>query len=154
EGEFEPFAQACGDRGGVFVIEGPPGVGKTALLTNWPEKAGQPFGFYFRYRDNRTRAAAMPRAVAEQLCRKFALEFREPASEQDWTAYLERLCADVARRPAAPQRLLIFIDGLDEADDPARAVGFIPKTLPRGTFVIASTRPPAQGKDHLVLLRS
>jgi hypothetical protein len=153
-GEFEPFAQDCGSRGGVFVIEGPPGVGKTALLTNWPGQAGQPFGFYFRYRDNRTRAAAMPRAIAEQLCRRFGLELHEPANEQDWTAYLERLCADVARRPDAPQRLLIFVDGLDEADEPARAVGFLPKSLPRGTFVITSTRPPAQGKDHLALLRS
>jgi hypothetical protein len=153
-GAFEPFAQASGDRGGVFVIEGPAGVGKTALLTNWPEQAGQPFGFYFRYRDNRTRAAAMPRAIAGQLCHRFGLEFREPASEQDWTGQLERLCADVARRPDAPQRLLLFVDGLDEADDPAQAVGFLPKTLPRGMFVIASTRPPAQGKDHLALLRA
>jgi hypothetical protein len=150
---FEPFAQSCRDRGGVFVIEGPAGVGKTALLTNWPGQAGQPFGFYFRYRDNRTRAAAMPRALTEQLCRSFELEFREPASEQDWTGYLERLCADIARQPNAPQRLLIFVDGLDEADNPAHAVGFIPKALPRGMFVIASTRPPAQG-DHLALLRS
>lgn len=154
EGAFEPFAQSCGDRGGIFVIEGPAGVGKTALLTNWPERAGQPFGFYFRYRDNRTRAAAMPQAIAEQLGRRFGLEFRPPADDQDWTATLERLCADVARQPAAPQRLLIFVDGLDEADDPARAVGFIPKTLPRGVFVIASTRPPARGKDHLALLRA
>jgi hypothetical protein len=154
EGAFAPFAQACTDKGGVFVIEGPPGVGKTALLTNWPQQAGQPFGFYFRYRDNRTRAAAMPRALAEQLCQQFRLDFREPASEQDWTAYLERLCADIARQPQAPQRLLLFVDGLDEADDPARAVGFLPKALPRQVFVITSTRPPAQGKDHLALLRA
>jgi hypothetical protein len=154
QGAFEPFAQSCGPRGGVFVVEGPAGVGKTALLTNWPERAGQPFGFYFRYRDNRTRAAAMPRAVAGQLCRRFGLEFREPASEQDWTGYLERLCADVARRPDAPRRLLIFVDGLDEADEPAQAVGFLPKALPPGVFVVASTRPPALGKDHLALLRS
>lgn len=152
--EFEDFARGQGYHGGVFVIEGPPGVGKTALLTNWPGQAGQPFGFYFRYRDNRTRAAAMPRAVAEQLCRQFHLPVPEPASEQDWTRELERLCADIARRRDAPRRLLIFVDGLDEADDPAQAVGYIPKTLPRGVFVIASSRPPAQGKDHLALLRS
>jgi hypothetical protein len=152
--QFEPFAQSCGDRGGVFVIEAPAGVGKTALLTNWPEQAGQPFGFYFRYRDNRTRAEDMPRAIARQLCHQFKLEFREPDSEQGWTAHLERLCTDIRRQPNAPQRLLIFVDGLDEADDPARAVGFLPKSLPASTFVIASTRPPAKGKDHLVLLRS
>jgi serine/threonine protein kinase len=152
--EFEPFARGCGDRGGVFVIQGPAGVGKTALLTNWSQQVGQPFGFYFRYRDNRTRAGAMPRAIAEQLCHRFRCEFREPASERDWTAALERLCAEVARLPEAPQRLLLFVDGLDEADDPTEAVGFIPKALPRGVFVVASTRPAAQGKDHLAVLRA
>jgi hypothetical protein len=153
QGEFEPFARLCGDRGGVFVIEGPAGVGKTALLTNWSRQAGQPFGFYFRYRDNRTRAGAMPRALAEQLCLRFKGEFREPRGEREWTGALERLCADVARQPDAPGRLLLFVDGLDEADNPAEAVGFLPKALPRGVFVIASTRPPVHG-DHLAMLRA
>src|SRR5262249_34063792 len=96
----------------------------------------------------------MPRAVAEQLCHRFGREFREPASERDWTATLERLCAEVARLPEAPPRLLLFVDGLDEADDPTEAVGFLPKALPRGVFVVASTRPAAQGKDHLAVLRA
>src|SRR5262249_54646324 len=49
--------------------------------------------------------------------------------------------------------LLLFVDGLDEADDPDEAVGFLPKALPRGVFVIASTRPPGHG-DHLAMLRA
>jgi hypothetical protein len=152
--QFEPFAQACGGHGGVFVVEAAAGVGKSALLTNWELRTGQPFGFYFRYRDNRTRAEDMPDALARQLCHRFRMEFRKPDSEEGWTAHLERLCADARNRPDAPERLLLFIDGLDEADDPARAVGFTPKALPAGTFVIASTRPPAKGKDHLALLRT
>jgi hypothetical protein len=61
----------------------------------------------------------------------------------------------VARRTDPRDRLLLFVDALDEAKDPTRAVGFLPRTLPRNTFVIVSTRPPhREDSDHLAGLRS
>jgi hypothetical protein len=151
---FDEFAETRHDRGGVFVLVADAGVGKTAFLTHWAESTGQPFGYYFRYRDNRTAAADMPRALAEQLRLRFAADETLPADENELTRFLERLLARAAESADCPRPLFLFVDGFDEADDPTRAVQFLPKALPASVFVIASTRPPARGRDHLALLRN
>src|SRR5262249_6653304 len=72
--DFEAYARTCADHGGLFLIEGPSGVGKTALLTDWHRLLGSPVGFYFRYRDDRVQATAMLDSLSEQLARHFRLE--------------------------------------------------------------------------------
>src|SRR5262249_20692058 len=128
-------------------------VGKTALLNKWCQEVGQPFGFFFRYNE-RDDPATMPAKIAEQLRRQFDLpdEGKKPAD--DWATYLESLCRAAAGAANFRGPLLIFVDGLDEATDPARAVGYLPKRdLPRGVYLVVSTRPHAKGEDHVGKLR-
>lgn len=152
--EFDQFVRSCGNRGGVFVIVGPPGVGKSALLTHWAWRTGQPIGYYFRYRDNMTSPEAMPVQIATQLKRRFKLDDPIPAEADKLTRFLEGLCTKILDRPDGPRRLLLFVDGLDEARDPAQAAKFLPKSLPKGAYVIASSRPAAnEAEDQVGLLR-
>jgi serine/threonine protein kinase len=152
---FEEFAARRTDRGGVFLIEAAAGLGKTALLTEWLRRTGLSPGFYFRYRDGRVRASAMPEMIFRQLCSQFGVDRALPAGEHEYRAALEQLLRDIAHEKLSPsQRLLLFVDGLDEADDPTRAVQFLPHTaLPRAVFWVVSSRPPAGPNDHLRGLR-
>jgi hypothetical protein len=152
--EFNQFVRSCGDQGGVFVIVGPPGVGKSALLTHWAWRTGQPIGYYFRYRDNMTSPESMPVQIATQLKRRFKLDDPIPAEADKLTRFLEDLCTKILNRAEGPRRLLLFVDGLDEARDPALAAKFLPKSLPNGAYVIASSRPASnEAEDQVGLLR-
>jgi serine/threonine protein kinase len=153
--EFAAFVSRCRDRGGVFVVEGPAGVGKSALLSKWAERTGQAFGYYFRYRDNLTAPEDMPRALAAQLKKRFELDAPIPEQPDRLTAFLEGLCEQARQKMAGAEQLLLFVDGLDESLDAARAARFLPKKLPRGVYVITSSRPTAREKeDHVALLRA
>jgi hypothetical protein len=153
--EFARFVGRCGQRGGIFVIEGPAGVGKSALLSKWAERTGQAFGYYFRYRDNLTVPEDMPRALAAQFRHRFQFDAPIPEQPDRLTAFLEGLCEQARQKTEGAEQLLLFVDGLDESLDPARAARFLPKKLPRGVYVIASSRPAAREKeDHIALLRA
>ena len=93
EYEFERFVRACDGRGGVFVVEGPAGIGKSAVLTRWADLTGRPFGYYFRYRDNMTQADAMPRRSPPS----FATPTRSP------TPSLKCAPVDRLRRTSLPE---------------------------------------------------
>jgi hypothetical protein len=152
---FAEYARGCSAVGGVFLVIGPSGVGKTALLTNWPVPGGQTLGFYFRYRDGRTQADAMVEAVAGQLRKQFPLDQERFPDRGTSPDRLEEMLRHIAESHLSrSDRVLIFVDALDEAADPGAAVRLIPRSLPRGVFVIASSRPPAQGQDHLDQFRN
>lgn len=150
---FPEFVASCGEKGGVFAVVGPAGVGKTALLNKWCEEVGQPFGFFFRYNE-RDNPEAMPERVAEQLVKQFRLEADAKKASEEWATYLEGLCRKAAASPGFRGPVLLFVDGLDEAADAARAVSYLPKReLPKGVYVVVSTRPHAKGEDHVAKLR-
>jgi hypothetical protein len=157
--EFEHFVSGCSDRGGVFVVMGPPGVGKSALLTKWAERTGRPFGYYFRYGGSHANPQEMPWAIAEQIKSRFGYDDPTPTTVQELRSYLETLCRRVAERPDRDrsERMILFVDALDEAANSLEAAEFIPKELPAGVFVVASSRPAAAqpgGQDHLGALRA
>lgn len=153
--EFRKLTEKRTDCGGVFLIVAPAGVGKTALLTEWMRREQKDrIGFYFRYRDGRVRASAMPDALWRQLEHYYGLPEAPVPPEHAFTGQIEERLRMVAGELGPDERLLLFIDALDEADERDKAVSLIPKSLPARVFLIVSSRPPDVSGDHLAGLKA
>jgi serine/threonine protein kinase len=75
---FEAFRRARKEqhRGGVFLIVGDAGVGKTALMTEWagPGRGGPHPAFFFDSREGRKRWSEMPEKLIRALARRYELD--------------------------------------------------------------------------------
>jgi len=156
---FASFVQECRQRdtGGLFLIEGESGIGKSALMTEWVARRGGPHpAFFFRRQEGRTRWSAMPEALFELLSRRFTIDRALPGNPELYGNELQNLLKQITREKLGPDdRVLIFVDGLDEADAPEHAAQALPKPpLPRGVFVVATSRPAIGARDHLASLRT
>lgn len=156
---FDQFAQTCREQnqGGLFLVEGEAGIGKTALLTEWVRRDGPHPAFFFRRQEGRTRVSAMPEMLFNLLCRRYQIQRFVPAKEEQYADALADLIGHLARegKLSGDRPLLLFVDGLDEADDPEKAVQMLPKPpLPAGVFVIAASRPRIGDRDHLADLHA
>jgi WD40 repeat protein len=132
-------------RGGRVLLLGSPGVGKSAiinrLLERLPDKT--PHHFIRRGIDDWDR----PEALVHNLCARIERLFPEQANaELRLDARLGDLLRRVSKRQLTPgQRLILVIDGLDEAaGDSAGKNGlirFLPKMLPAGIVILCASRP-------------
>jgi hypothetical protein len=153
---FDEFQRACRrqGKGGLFLIEGEAGIGKTALLTEWVRRGLPHLAFFFR-RPARAAVWEMPKTLFRALCRRYQVERSLPDKEHQYAEALKELLKHLAReRRGESESLLLFVDALDEADDPEKAVQALPRPLPAGVFLIVSSRPQMGGKDQLAPLRT
>lgn len=135
---------------GWILVKGGPGTGKSAILAALLD---------------RFEAASGPELVPHHFLRRGQGNWDEPdAVLRNLSARLERICGP-AVPPSAPgmerlysllveaaaqmaergQRLVLVVDGLDEAAVPAGETAglsrFLPATLPDGMFVLCASRP-------------
>lgn len=132
------------DRG-YFVIQAAAGLGKTMFAAWLAQSRGWPCHFT-RRRKGRVAATAL-RNLAAQLIARYRLEkllapgwhLPDATGEPGWFDQVVRAAALAAT--AAGERLVLVVDGLDEAEqiDGDLPLG-LPAALPKGAYVVVTCR--------------
>lgn len=132
---------------GYFVIEGPPGIGKSAIIAQYTKRTGCVVHFNNRSAGV-TGADQFLRSLCAQLSARFGWPDSSPPAGADRDgAYLVGMLEKCAERLRAGEILVLAVDALDEASTTDRAPGanilFLPHVLPRGVHFVVTTRRKA-----------
>lgn len=144
----EHLAGAAAASGWVLVTGGP-GMGKSAILSRWldpQERRGRRVPHHFLRRDvmDWDRPETVVRSLAAQIEELYPAQ-RDPQARPDSRLY--ELLARVSQHELAPrgERLVLVIDGLDEARSDGAAhnplPSFLPYVLPPGVRVLGALWP-------------
>lgn len=147
------------DRG-FHVVWGPPGVGKSTLLARtiellrwtpelrdqaspgltWPALELTVVEYFIR-RGSTDTATALLDSLNQRLDARFGLRLPLGNTDTERRQQLIARLTEVSRRLQDHQRLVLVVDGLDEArrDDPL--LGSLPRDVPPGVVVIYGSRP-------------
>jgi len=129
---------------GYYFVRGDPGIGKTALTAQLVKTRGYVHHFNIRAMGI-NKADLFLRNVYAQLIAAYRLDRASIPERVDRDGgFLSTLLSEVARTLKQGEKAVIVIDGLDEVDDVDRTPGsnalYLPVTLPRGVYIIATTR--------------
>lgn len=129
---------------GYVVIQGEPGIGKTALLAELVKTRG-----WIHHFNVASLGIRSPRAFLSDVCAQLIVRYRldhavlPPAATEDG-GFLARLLSEAAAVPDGGP-VVIAVDALDEAEDASVRAGvnrlFLPPSLPDGAFFVVTTRP-------------
>lgn len=144
---FTAIDQLLGDcefPSGYIVIQGEPGIGKTAFLGQFVKMRGCVHHFNVS-----TLGIRSPQAFLSNVCAQLIVRYDLPYTVLPPDAmrdggFLTRLLTEAAEKPAN-YPMLVGVDALDEAEDTGMPPGanrlFLPPALPTGVFFIVTTRP-------------
>jgi len=146
--------------GGFFLVNGAPGIGKTAVAAELVKGGGHVHHFNILKKGVVT-AEAFLSNVCAQLILRYRLPFAElPARATVDGGFFDELLQLVADRDPATRHLIV-VDALDEIADPTIPVGanplYLPRDLPDGVFVIATARvrgPWTFDREHTIEIGS
>jgi hypothetical protein len=128
---------------GYILIQGEPGIGKTALLGQLVKLRGYVHHFNVATQNIRSPADFLANVCA-QLVVQFDLPHRQlpPEATQD-SGFLSQLLTEVSG-PGDRRPVVLLVDALDEAEQAPASTGvnrlYLPPSLPDGVFVIISSR--------------
>ena len=132
-------------RGWVLLL-GSPGVGKSAIVNRLLETLPGPTPHHFIRRGNE--GWDRPEMVVQSLCDQIEQHFPEKASaELPSEVRLGDLLKRVSKNHLAAheERLIVVIDGLDEAASDSAGKNplprFLPRWLPQGVVILCASRP-------------
>ncbi|MEO8499024.1 MAG: protein kinase, partial [Planctomycetota bacterium] len=131
-------------RGGVVILETPPGWGKTAFLTHEANKPGSKVAFYF-VRGQRDDPQQMTRHLVQSLSH---LAKNAPPTSGSDADQIENLLATAIQLHAFAddEWLVAYVDGIDESRSPREVLNRLPQRPPPQTILILGTRPlPNEG---------
>lgn len=129
---------------GYFVIQGEPGIGKTALLAQLVKTKGYIHHFNVAPMNIRTPRQFLANVCA-QLIARYDLGYDSlPPYALDDSSFLVK-CLSEATSKDNHQPVVLVVDALDESDrrtlPPRVNTLFFPSTLPKGSYIIATSRP-------------
>ena len=137
----EPMArlEEYAKQGGLTVITGEPGAGKTAILSSWilgrPEKDGE-FSFLCFLGSLPAAGWEEPgRRLVEELLRHFSLEYPRPADKEG----LRRAIHILLNMAAKKGRVVLAFDQIDALPlDDGFGLSWLPEELPEGVTVVVT----------------
>lgn len=136
--EMDEFIQK--ESCGYMIIEGHPGMGKTAIMARYFQKKN--CVVYFNIRDQRDSPNDFLESIQEQLIHRYAIS---PPAEPDKPAEkLNKLFLAASSSLKPSEKLIILIDALDEANhspDPGGNLLHLPRDLPQRVYIIMTKRP-------------
>lgn len=131
-------------RHGYFIIQGDPGLGKSAILAEYVRRTGCIVHFNIRSQGI-TSARHFLTSVCTQLIVDFGLPYANlPPDALEDGAFLSKLLSEASATRAPGERIVIAIDALDEVDLTSHPSGtnilFLPNTLPDGVYIVMTRR--------------
>lgn len=129
---------------GYFIVRGDPGIGKSALTAQLVKTGGHIHHFNIRA-EGINKADQFLRNTCAQLIARYQLSHPvlPPEATQD-ANFLNRLLGEISSQFNGQEQVLIVVDALDEVDSSGLPIGtnplFLPITLPRGIYIVATTR--------------
>ncbi|MGZ4891124.1 MAG: P-loop domain-containing protein, partial [Halobacteriota archaeon] len=141
---LDEFIEANPESGGYFIIQGDPGIGKSAIMAHLVKTRGYVHHFNIALQSI-NKPSQFLNSVCKQLIDCYSLKnLNWPENADKDGAFLNRVLSEVSTKLEDDEKVVIAIDALDEVDMtgvPSRTnLLFLPESLPNGVFVVATTR--------------
>lgn len=129
---------------GYYVIEGDPGMGKSALLAEYIRRTDCVAHFNTRLSDI-TRTRQFLESITGQLSIRYGLSISDtPKDPAEFADFLIGLLQNASSHIKSGENLVIAVDALDEVDPGDQPIGrnilYLPQLLPDGVYFILTQR--------------
>ncbi len=129
---------------GYFIIEGEPGIGKSAILAKYVHKTGCVAHFNVRSQGI-TSVERFLKNVCTQLISRYNLPYSSlPSDATRDGQFFAQLLGEVSAKLKTGERLVIAIDALDEVertDHTSANLLYLPARLDKGVYFVMTQRP-------------
>ncbi|WP_157878076.1 hypothetical protein [Streptomyces torulosus] len=129
------------NRSGYFRLTADPGEGKTAIMAEYVRRTGCVAHFNVLSETYNNTAQFTQHVATQLVARRLIADAGPPA---DGGLGVADLLIEARAALTAPERLVLVVDALDEADrrdlPPTANVLLLPRTLPPGVHVLVSSR--------------
>lgn len=129
------------NRSGYFRLTADPGEGKTAIMAEYVRRTGCVAHFNVLSETYNNTAQFTQHVATQLVARRLIADAESPA---DGGVGVADLLIEARAALSPPERLVLVVDALDEADrrdlPPTANVLLLPRTLPPGVHVLVSSR--------------